>query len=126
MNEQVEWVMVPREPTVEMVDAAAKVRFDRLKSLGNGEREPLRGIVGSIEDDWRAMLAAAPLHETNLTPRQLAEQRKELVEALEVAAQWMRGDKWRASPIAVERRAWKDSISQIDDALAHARGEKQP
>lgn len=52
------FVMVPREPTPEMVNAACAIKLRRLNELAAGKDG--NGIEAGIREDYSAMLAAAP------------------------------------------------------------------
>ena len=53
------FVMVPREPTAEMVNAACAIKLRRLNEFAAGKDGS--GIEAGIREDYAAMLAAAPL-----------------------------------------------------------------
>lgn len=52
------WVLVPVEPTPEMVNAACAIKLRRLNELASGKDG--NGIEAGIREDYSAMLAAAP------------------------------------------------------------------
>lgn len=52
------FVMVPREPTPEMVNAACAIKLRRLTEFASGKDGS--GIEAGIREDYAAMLAAAP------------------------------------------------------------------
>lgn len=52
------FVMMPREPTPEMVNAACAIKLRRLNELAAGKDGS--GIEAGIREDYAAMLAAAP------------------------------------------------------------------
>lgn len=58
------FVLVPREPTEEMVEAAREVKRQRLLKAVNDTkagREPnTMGLMMAVAEEWSAMLAAAP------------------------------------------------------------------
>ena len=111
------WVMVPKEPTAEMIRANGQSGFD----VGD------KWLAEDAKQTWVAMLAAAPQPPAPSVPSVDVEAVWERIESLEYAEKWLdvfSKEAWSAAQAGKITRH-RESLSTLRLELAHAIGDEK-